>query len=102
MDSVATRLSGTGRRTIEVSLDDLWSVDHAVSICTALGLGTCQVSLAVGDYADAEHYIDAMSELATRYSLSIWHAWARALRGVLLIRKQRAGDGLNLLRDGLG
>jgi predicted ATPase/DNA-binding winged helix-turn-helix (wHTH) protein len=90
------------RRTIEVSLDDLWSVDHAVSICTALGLGTCQVSLAVGDYADAEHYIDAMSELATRYSLSIWHAWARALRGVLLIRQQRAGDGLNLLRYGLG
>jgi predicted ATPase/DNA-binding winged helix-turn-helix (wHTH) protein len=90
------------RRTIEVSLDDLWSVDHAVSSCTALGLGTCQVSLAVGDYADAERYIDAMSELATRYSLSIWQAWARASRGVLLIRQHRAEDGLNLLRDGLG
>jgi predicted ATPase/DNA-binding winged helix-turn-helix (wHTH) protein len=90
------------KRTIEVSLDDLWSVDHAVSICTALGLGTCQVSLAVGDYDDAVRYIDAMSELATRYSLSIWHAWARALRGVLLIRQHRAVDGLNLLRDGLG
>ena len=90
------------RRTIEVSLDDLWSVDHAVSSCTALGLGTCQVSLAVGDYADAERYTDAMSELATRYSLSIWQAWARASRGVLLIRQHRAEDGLNLLRDGLG
>jgi predicted ATPase/DNA-binding winged helix-turn-helix (wHTH) protein len=90
------------RRTIEVNLDDLWSVDHAVSICTALGLGTCQVSLAVGDYADAERYIDAMSELATRYSLSIWQAWARASRGVLLVRQHRTVDGLNLLRDGLG
>jgi predicted ATPase len=90
------------RRTVEVSLDDLWSVDHAVSSCTALGLGTCQVALAVGDYADAERYIDAMSELATRYSLSIWQAWARASRGVLLIRQHRTEDGLNLLRDGLG
>jgi predicted ATPase/DNA-binding winged helix-turn-helix (wHTH) protein len=90
------------RQTIEAGLDDLWSVDNAVSVCTALGLGTCQVSLAVGDYADAEHYIDAMSELATRYSLSIWRAWARALRGVLLLRQRKTEDGLNLLRDGLG
>jgi predicted ATPase len=86
------------RRTIEANLDDLWSIEHGISVCIALGQGPCQVALASGDLADAERYIDAMAEQAARYSLSLWQSWAHCLRGVLLIQQDKAEEGLRLLR----
>lgn len=88
-------------RMIEANLDDLWSVDHPVSVCTAMGLGPCHVAIACGHSETAERYIDMMVDHATKHSLTLWQAWGRCMRGVVRIKHGNIAEGLPLLRGTL-
>jgi predicted ATPase len=46
----------------------------------------------------AEQYIDLLHETSNRFSLTLWHALARAHRGVLLVKRGGLQDGLPQLR----
>jgi len=72
--------------------------DHANSLCHALALAACPISLWAGNLDLAELYIDALHEISNRHALTLWHALGRAHRGVLLIKRGDLHAGLPQLR----
>jgi predicted ATPase len=87
-------------RTAERSIEDAWAADHTVSLCFALALGACQIALAVGDLATAEHYVGMLLDYSTRHGLTQWRALGACYPGVLAIKRGDVITGLRLLRAG--
>lgn len=89
------------QRTVEAAVEDLRAVDHRISICTAMGLGACPVSLATGNLDAAERHISFLLDLAAEYSMSLWQAWGSCFKGVLLIQRGAVAAGRDLLLETL-
>jgi hypothetical protein len=90
-------------RTVESSVEDARAPNHAISLCHALALAGCPISLWLGDLAAAEHYTEMMLENSIR--LPRWHTEGRANQAVLAIKRGDVRTGLPLLRasfDGFG
>jgi predicted ATPase len=68
--------------------------DHANSLCANLALGACPIALWTGNLHLAEQYIEVLHETSKRYGLTLWHALARAHRGVLLVKRGNLRAGL--------
>jgi predicted ATPase/DNA-binding winged helix-turn-helix (wHTH) protein len=72
--------------------------NHANSLCSSLALGACPIALWTGNLHLAEQYIEVLHETSKRHGLTLWHALARAYRGVLLIKRGNLRVGLPQLR----
>jgi predicted ATPase len=88
-------------RAAERSIEDARAAEHAVSLCYALGVGACQIALAVGDLATAEHYIGMLIDHSTRHALKHWRAHGAWYQAALAIKRGDVITGPRLLRAGL-
>src|SRR5262249_28906882 len=61
-------------RAAEVSVNEALSAGHSRSLCNALAVAACPVSLLVGDLAAAEKYTRMLLDETAGDALDIWHA----------------------------
>jgi predicted ATPase/DNA-binding winged helix-turn-helix (wHTH) protein len=85
-------------RTVECHVVDPRASDHPVSLAGALLQSACPVALLVGDLTLAERYVKALMDLSARHALEPLNVAGRCFGGVLLVKRGRIGDGLELLR----
>jgi predicted ATPase/DNA-binding winged helix-turn-helix (wHTH) protein len=88
-------------RTVESSIKDALSINHAVTLCNAFAQGACPIALLTGDLETAERSVTILLDRAERSGLCFWHADARCFEGVLLIRRGDVARGLDILRNAL-
>jgi predicted ATPase/DNA-binding winged helix-turn-helix (wHTH) protein len=88
-------------RAAERSIEDARAAEHAASLCYALGVGACQIALAVGNLATAEHYIGMLIDHSTRHALMHWRAHSAWYQAALAIKRGDVITGPRLLRAGL-
>lgn len=72
-----------------------------LSLCQVLVQAACPVAFFVGDLAAAEHYVATLLDHSARQSFDFWLAYGHCFQGMLLIRRDRVDDGLEMLGDGL-
>jgi predicted ATPase len=84
----------------QTGVDEAIAVGHANSLCVALADGASLVALWNGDEARAASFATMLAEHASRHALGVWHTYANALRGRLLIARD-AVAGAALLRFAL-
>jgi predicted ATPase/DNA-binding winged helix-turn-helix (wHTH) protein len=88
--------------TVQSIVNDPPVIGHARSLCNALALAACPISLFVGDLPAMERAVATLLDEATRHALAIWHTWGRAFEGILFIKRGDAVNGLALLRTAQG
>lgn len=74
-------------------------IEHPISLCYALSVAACPVSLWTGDLEMAAHYIAILKESAGRHALVQWQSWA-AHFDAFAKGDQRAGLGGRRLPPG--
>lgn len=84
-------------RTVERCLESARAANHVMSLCYAMALSECVVTLWVGDLEAAEACIAALLDNTKTYGLDFWHAFGRGYRGVLAIERGDIRAGLSLL-----
>jgi len=67
-----------------------------------LAQAACPISLFVGDLPATERAVATLLDEAARHALVVWHAWGRALEGILFIKRGDAVNGLAQLRSARG
>jgi len=87
-------------RLAQDNVEDARATDHANSLCYALE-SACLVALWTGDRPAAERSVAMLLDHSARHALSVWHARARCLQGVRLIKHEDLTAGLRLLRASL-
>lgn len=87
-------------RTVERSISDARSLNHANTLCYVLALAACPIALFMGDLVATEHYLGLLHHQSAKYSLARWQAWDRTYQSMLSIARGDAQTGLHLLRAG--
>jgi predicted ATPase/DNA-binding winged helix-turn-helix (wHTH) protein len=87
-------------KTAALALDEAVKRHQPVDCCIAL-IYTATVSLWRGDLTEAEHRIERLAALSSRYSLGPYRAAGLALSGELSIARGQAEEGVILLRQAL-
>ena len=77
------------------------TTDHVLSLLFALISGGGLISLFAGALATADHYVRLALDLAAKYRLETWNAWAQCLGAVLVIRRGDLHAGSRSLRAAL-
>jgi predicted ATPase/DNA-binding winged helix-turn-helix (wHTH) protein len=78
------RASDMARQGVERAI----SIDNAVGICYALGIGALPVAIWRGDLPEARRLTTMLLEYAGKYGLPFWQSWARLYqREVLLLEE---------------
>jgi predicted ATPase/DNA-binding winged helix-turn-helix (wHTH) protein len=83
------------------SLEEAKATGNKLSVCEALRLAVCPVSLSIGDLATAEQGITMLIEIATSTTATFWKIVGRCLVGALLIRRGEYEVGSNILHTEL-
>jgi len=73
------------------------TIGHVPSSLYALSQAACPVVLWTGDLAAAERYVRAIADLAVKHALDAWGVWGRLLDGVLLLRRGKCVEGVELM-----
>jgi len=87
-------------RTAEISVADARAVNHATSLCYALALAACPITLLAGDLGLADRYVERLLDVSNTPELKRWHSFGRCFQGLLIIDRGNAASGLQLLRAG--
>jgi len=74
------RASDMARRGVERAI----SIDNAVGICYALGIGALPVAIWRGDFPEARRLITMLLEYSGKYGLRFWQSWARLHQRAML------------------
>src|SRR5262249_14943778 len=85
-------------RAAELSVDEALSAGPSRSLCNALAVAACPVSLLVGDLAAAEKYVRMLLDETSGDALDIWHAHGVRCEGQLLLRRGDLAAGVPRLR----
>jgi hypothetical protein len=88
-------------RVAECNVADACAINHAMSLCYALALAACPISLLVGDLEAAERSADLLVETSTRNALMRWQAFGCSFRGLVAMRQGNLETGLPLWRAAL-
>jgi len=88
-------------RTAESSVEEARATNHTNSLCYALALAACPISLVVGDLTAAEYYVGMLLDHSTKHALANWRANGRCFQGGLVVKRGDVAAGLRLLRAGL-
>lgn len=83
----------------ERNVDHARSLDHAISLCTALAQAACPIALQNGDLEKADRLLASLLELAGKHDLNLWRTWGRCFRGILLIKRGDIPAGLSELES---
>jgi predicted ATPase/DNA-binding winged helix-turn-helix (wHTH) protein len=89
------------RQNAQTSLEDAQAMNHALSICYALGDAVCPIALMTGDLAAAERSLAMLNDLVTKHSVINYKALGPCLEGELLIRRGEFAAGSTILRAAL-
>jgi predicted ATPase/DNA-binding winged helix-turn-helix (wHTH) protein len=79
------RASDMARHGVERAL----SIDNAVGICYALGVGALPVAIWRGDFPEAHRLTALLLECSGKYGLQFWQSWARMHQGAVLSQQDR-------------
>jgi predicted ATPase len=88
-------------RTAQRGVEDARALDTALSLCNVLAEAACPVAYLVGDAQALEHFGAMLLDQSARHALRVWQAWGRMFEGMLLIMRDEAVSGLDLLRTAL-
>jgi len=88
-------------RTVQRSVEEALSIDHAVTLCNAFAQGACPVALLSGDLLVGERFVTTLLEHAQRHGLTFWQADGRCFRAVLRIERGDVAGGLDMLHGTL-
>jgi predicted ATPase/DNA-binding SARP family transcriptional activator len=89
-----------GLRLARSNVVDAQAIGHGVSLCGALEVSSL-LEIWSGELEAAERSVAMLLDRSGRSALSVWHARARCLRGVVLVRRGDVAAGSEVLRDGL-
>lgn len=64
------------KRLVGEAIARALAIEHPISLCYALSVAACPVSLWTGELDIAAHYIAMLKESAGRHSLVQWQSWA--------------------------
>jgi tetratricopeptide (TPR) repeat protein len=92
-------LSDQALRAGETSIEEAQTLEHPVSLCTALKWGGGAISLWLGDLAAAERYTSVLIELAEKHALDGDCACGLGLQGRLSVKRGEVVTGARLLRS---
>jgi predicted ATPase/DNA-binding winged helix-turn-helix (wHTH) protein len=87
-------------RAAQRSVEHAQAIDHALSLCIALAVGICPITVAIGDLGQAERAVAMLLDQSMWHGLAYWHGWGQAFKGVLLIKRGDA-TGLRVLGSAL-
>jgi predicted ATPase/DNA-binding winged helix-turn-helix (wHTH) protein len=82
------RASDMARHGVELAI----SIDNAVGICYALGIGALPVAIWRGDLPEARRLITMLLEYSSKYGLRFWQSWARLHQRAVLSQEEIRGE----------
>ena len=85
-------------RAAQHAVEEARAADHPASLCWALLEGACPIALYIGDLAALERSVAMALEHATRHALSLWHAHARCIQALLLVKRGDVDAEARVLR----
>ena len=85
-------------RETEQNIEQALSLGHVLTLTHALSDGACPIALHVGDLALADRYTAMLHRYTTEHALDVWHTYADAYRGQILIRTGDPNAGNAMLR----
>jgi predicted ATPase/DNA-binding winged helix-turn-helix (wHTH) protein len=89
------------RHEIETLVAQAASIGHALTLAHVLSDGACPVALMIGDLDLAERYTAMLHEQTRTHSLDVWHNYANAFAGEIMIRRGELAAGLDRLRGAI-
>jgi predicted ATPase/DNA-binding winged helix-turn-helix (wHTH) protein len=87
---------------IDTMLAEARTFGHTLTIAHILSDAACFVAFWAGDLALAERYTTMLREYTTLHALDVWHTYADAFEGEILIRREMAPHGVPLLQQAIG
>lgn len=84
-----------------LNVEEAQELDHTLTLCNSLTKGACFLSLMASDLPGAQHYIELLLSRSAREGLSIWQAWGKCFKAILLIKQGQLAAGLDLLQTTL-
>ena len=88
-------------RETERNIDEALALGHVLTLSNALSDGACPVALLAGDMVLADRYTAMLHRYTRDHALDVWHTYADAFRGQILIRTGDLTRGTDTLRTAL-
>jgi len=73
-------------RTAETSIEEAQATGHATSLCYALAIAACPISLWVGNLAAAARYTEMLVDHSRKHSLALWRDFGSRLQRVVVLK----------------
>ncbi len=89
-------------QTVDASLDEARRLQNPATLCSALALGGCAISLHIGDLDTAERLAAELVGYAQRYALEDFFTYGKAVQEILSLRKGNANAGTEQLSAAIG
>ena len=77
-------------RTAEASIEEALSIDHMPSLCYALAISACPISLWIGDDEKAEEFTELLVARSREHHFEFWSLWGKSYATALAQRKGAA------------
>jgi hypothetical protein len=88
-------------RTAETSIQEAQATGHALTLCYALALAACPVSLWVGNPTAAAHYTEMLVENSRKHDLRLWSAYGSRFQMAVVLMAGDIEPGSRLLEISL-
>ena len=75
------------------AIEEARHLQNPVSLCSALAFGGCSLALQMGNLDMAERLAAELVGTARRHALEDFHAWGKAARGIVALRKGHGNSG---------
>jgi predicted ATPase len=83
---------------VEQMITEGLALDHTLTLAHVLSDAACFIALWAGDLPLATRYTKMLRDHTTLHALDVWHTYADAFQGEILIRQGNARDGVATLR----
>jgi predicted ATPase/DNA-binding winged helix-turn-helix (wHTH) protein len=87
-------------RTAEMSIEEAQAIGHVSSLCYALALAACPISLWVGDLTGAAHYTGMLVDHSKKHRLPLMSMFASRFERVVALKRGDLDTGSRPLRTG--
>jgi tetratricopeptide (TPR) repeat protein len=86
---------------VEQMVAEALALDHTLTLAHVLSDAACFIALWAGDLPLATRYTKMLREHTTLHALDVWHTYADAFEGEILIRQGNARDGVTTLHGAI-
>jgi predicted ATPase len=97
-------LQGLANQAMAVAantVEDARATDHPLSVFLALFQAACPVALLAGDLPAADGFVRMLLDLSVKHGVHGWNVVGQCFKGMLLIRRDDIGAGLQSMRTAL-